>query len=441
MSKTQKVTPRILPGFMELLPGDQIAFNQVFDTIRRVYERFGFAPIETPAIELSEVLFAKGGGDTEKQIYEIARGENSTPQALHFDLTVPLARYVAQHQHDLTFPFRRYQMQKVWRGERQQRGRFREFYQCDIDVIGSYSPTTDAEIPAVIYAVFKELGFGDFAIRLNNRKVLNGFFEAVGATDLSADILRTVDKIDKIGADGVRKLLIEVGASTEVADQILDFVAISGTNEEILDQLTALETRSDLFDEGLAELTKVYRLIQAFKVPVESVAIDLSIARGLDYYTGTVYETILKDHPGIGSICSGGRYDDLAGYYTDAELPGVGISIGLTRLFYQLKEAGLIATAQSTPAKVMVATIGEASQDAALTIGAELRQNEIAALVYYEDRNLKAQLKYASRIGVPFVAIVGEDEIKKGIVTLRDMTAGTQTEVAIAEVASAISRA
>lgn len=441
MSKTQKVTPRVLPGFMELLPEDQIAFNQVLGTIRCIYERFGFTPIETPAIELSEVLFAKGGGDTEKQIYEIARGENSTPQALHFDLTVPLARYVAQHQHDLTFPFRRYQMQKVWRGERQQRGRFREFYQCDIDVIGSYSPTTDAEIPAVIYAVFKELDFGDFVIRLNNRKVLNGFFEAVGATELSADILRTVDKIDKIGRDGVHKLLLEIGASDEVAGQILDFIAISGTNDEILSKLAGLEVRSDLFNEGLAELTKVYRLTQAFAVPTGNIAIDLSIARGLDYYTGTVYETVLKDYPEIGSICSGGRYDDLAGYYTDSELPGVGISIGLTRLFYQLKEAGIITSAQSTPAQVMVATIGADSTEVALTVGATLRQNEIPTLVYYEDRNLKAQLKYASRIGVPFVAIVGEDEIEKGIVTLRDMTAGTQTEVAIVEVASAIAAA
>lgn len=434
--KPKLVTPRILSGFMELLPEDQIAFNQMYDTIRRVYQLFGFAPIETPAIELSEILFAKGGGETEKQIYEIMRGD--TKLALHFDLTVPLARYVAQHQHDLTFPFRRYQMQKVWRAERAQKGRFREFYQCDIDIIGSYELTSDAEIPSVIYAVFTALGFERFTIRINNRKVLGGFFEAVGVTDRATEVLRAVDKIDKIGRDGVLELLVDLDIDRTVAGQILDFVQLSGSNEEILDQLKQLQPRSALLDEGVKELATVYERIGFLKVPTRNVAIDLSIARGLDYYTGTVYETVLDDYPGIGSVCSGGRYDDLAGYYTDTDLPGVGISIGLTRLFYQLKEAGLVETGAATPSKVLVISIGDEAAAAALETGSLLRSAGVPTQVYYEPHKMKRQMQYANRIGVPFVVIIGEDELQAGTVTLRDLRSGDQQTIPTPELVSVV---
>lgn len=434
--KQMRVTPRILSGFMELLPEDQLEFNKMFDTIRRQFELFGFAPIETPAIELSEILFAKGGGETEKQIYEIARSDDKK-LALHFDLTVPLARYVAQHQHDLAFPFRRYQMQKVWRAERAQKGRFREFYQCDIDIIGSYDPTSDAEIPSVIYAVFTALGF-DFTIRINNRKILNGFFEAAGVGDRTTEVLRTVDKIDKIGRDGVFNLLTEQGLSEAQANQVLDFIQISGSNEEILKKLETFKPRSEKMDEGVRELANVYRLMGALQVPSSHVKIDLSIARGLDYYTGTVYETILNNHPGIGSVCSGGRYDDLAGYYTDRDLPGVGISIGLTRLFYQLREAGLVKPSGATPAKVLVISMGEGSRDRALEIGSLLRNGGVPTQVYYEAHKIKQQMKYADRIGIPYVAIIGENEVAEGTVTLKNLRNGTQSTIAAAELVSAV---
>lgn len=438
MSDLQRVTPRILSGFMELLPEDQLAFNRMYDTIRRVYELFGFTPIETPAIELAEVLFAKGGGETEKQIYEIMRGD--TKLALHFDLTVPLARYVAQHQHDLTFPFRRYQMQKVWRAERAQKGRFREFYQCDIDIIGSYELTSDAEIPSVIYAVFTALGFQNFTIRINNRKVLNGFFEAVGATGQATAVLRSVDKIDKVGRDGVLGLLVELGLSPEVAEQILSFVTLTGSNEEIIEQLKSLEPRSDLFDEGVEELGSLYDLMGSLGVPRDNVRIDLSIARGLDYYTGTVYETVLDDYPEIGSVCSGGRFDDLASLYTDTKLPGVGISIGLTRLFSKLKEAGLVEIGPATPAKVLVIGLGDEAKGRILEIGTSLRAAGVPTEVYYEQSKIKQQMKYADRIGVPFVVIIGDQELRDGSVTLRDLRSGEQDNIPAADLVSAVQK-
>lgn len=446
MADSPRVTPRIMSGFMELLPEDQLAFNAMYDTIRKTYELFGFAPIETPAIELSEVLFAKGGGETEKQIYEITRG--NTKMALHFDLTVPLARYVAQHEGDLTFPFRRYQMQKVWRAERAQRGRFREFYQCDIDVIGSYEPTTDAEIPSVIYAVFKALGFDRFTIRVNNRKVLNGFFEAIGAADKATDVLRTVDKIDKIGPQEVGALLEELGLSKTQASQVLQFVQLKGDSEEILAQLATIQPRSEMFDEGVKELAELYSLMGDLRVPRQNVAIDLSIARGLDYYTGTVYETVLDDYPQIGSVCSGGRYDDLAGYYTETDLPGVGISIGLTRLFYQLKEAGLVESRAKTPAQVLVLSMNDTGRSRALEVGSILREAGVPAQVFYERTRdtsegakpygMKQMMRYANRIGVPFVAIIGDDELVNQTVTVKNLHSGTQQTIPAADIASVV---
>ena len=344
---------RTMPGVMELLPADQIAFQRMLDTIRRNFERFGFLPIETPVMEFSDVLLTKQGGETERQVYfvqstgALEKGGEGLPElALRFDLTVPLARYVAEHEHDLSFPFRRYQIQRVYRGERAQRGRFREFYQCDIDVIGKdqLSVRYDAEMPAVIYSVFKELNFGPFTIRINNRKVMRGFLEAIGVSDAEtqAAVLREIDKLDKRGEVHVReslKSLLSDNSESDITD-ILDFVAARpGRDVGAIARLLKARSGNAVFNEGVEELGAVVSMLSGLGVPDNYYAIDLSIARGLDYYTGTVYETILNDHPQIGSVCSGGRYDNLAANYTKSHLPGVGISIGATRLFYQLREA------------------------------------------------------------------------------------------------------
>jgi histidyl-tRNA synthetase len=443
------LTPaRTMPGVLELLPLDQIAFQRMLDTIRRNYERFGFLPIETPVIEHSDVLLTKSGGETERQVYFVqstgalgaAAEKGGVPElALRFDLTVPLARYVAEHEHDLSFPFRRYQMQRVYRGERAQRGRFREFYQCDIDVIGkdSLSVRYDAEIPAVIYSVFRELNIGAFTIQLNNRKLMRGYFENLGVSDAEQQmlVLREVDKLDKRGADYVRETLTgeAFGLSADVAEKILAFVQVrSATVDDAFAKLDALGSGSETFEQGRAELKEVLAMIRDFDVPETHFALNLSIARGLDYYTGTVYETTLNDHPGIGSICSGGRYENLAGQYTKSHLPGVGISIGLTRLYWQLRDAGLISTAQST-VDVLVTQMDAAQLPAYLTLATELRNAGIATEVVLEGSKLGKQFKYADRAGIRFVIVLGEDEIAKGVVTVKDLRREDQFEVARTE--------
>jgi histidyl-tRNA synthetase len=443
------LTPaRTMPGVLELLPLDQIAFQRMLDTIRRNYERFGFLPIETPVIEHSDVLLTKSGGETERQVYFVqstgalgaAAEKGGVPElALRFDLTVPLARYVAEHEHDLSFPFRRYQMQRVYRGERAQRGRFREFYQCDIDVIGkdSLSVRYDAEIPAVIYSVFRELNIGAFTIQLNNRKLMRGYFENLGVSDAEQQmlVLREVDKLDKRGADYVRETLTgeAFGLSAEVAEKILAFVQVRSTTvDDAFAKLDALGNGSETFEQGRAELKEVLAMIRDFDVPETHFALNLSIARGLDYYTGTVYETTLNDHPGIGSICSGGRYENLAGQYTKSHLPGVGISIGLTRLYWQLRDAGLISTAQST-VDVLVTQMDAAQLPAYLTLATELRNAGIATEVVLEGSKLGKQFKYADRAGIRFVIVLGEDEIAKGVVTVKDLRREDQFEVARTE--------
>jgi histidyl-tRNA synthetase len=443
------LTPaRTMPGVLELLPLDQIAFQRMLDTIRRNYERFGFLPIETPVIEHSDVLLTKSGGETERQVYFVqstgalgaAAEKGGVPElALRFDLTVPLARYVAEHEHDLSFPFRRYQMQRVYRGERAQRGRFREFYQCDIDVIGkdSLSVRYDAEIPAVIYSVFRELNIGAFTIQLNNRKLMRGYFENLGVSDAEQQmlVLREVDKLDKRGADYVRETLTgeAFGLSADVADKILAFVQVRSTSvADAFAKLDALGSGSETFEQGRAELKEVLAMIRDFDVPETHFALNLSIARGLDYYTGTVYETTLNDHPGIGSICSGGRYENLAGQYTKSHLPGVGISIGLTRLYWQLRDAGLISTAQST-VDVLVTQMDSAQLPAYLTLATELRNAGIATEVVLEGSKLGKQFKYADRAGIRFVIVLGEDEIAKGVVTVKDLRREDQFEVARTE--------
>ena len=429
-----KMTPRTLSGFMELLPQPQQQMERMMDILRRTYSLYGFTPLDTPVIEASEVLLAKGGGETEKQIYRFQKGDADL--ALRFDLTVPLAKYVALHYNDLSFPFRRYQIGKVYRGERAQRGRFREFYQADIDIIGDgkLDITNEAEIPAIIYQTFTSLGLKRFQIRVNNRKILNGFYAMLGLTEQSGDIMRTVDKLDKIGAEKVRTLLVdECGVSADSAGEILKFIAITGGNEQVLAALESYRGRNEVFDEGLDQLNTVVKYLSAFGVPAENFAVDLTIARGLDYYTGTVYETTLLDHPEIGSVCSGGRYDNLAEYYTDRQLPGVGISIGLTRLFYVLGEQGLLNPDLPTaPADVLILPM-TAELSPAVTLATRLRAAGIRTQLYTEQKKFKAKMSYADKLGVPYVVFLGDDEIAGNMVACKDMTSGEQTTLPFEE--------
>ena len=436
-----KMTPRTLSGFMELLPQPQQQMERIMDILRRTYSLYGFMPLDTPVIEASEVLLAKGGGETEKQIYRLQKGDADL--ALRFDLTVPLAKYVALHYNDLSFPFRRYQIGKVYRGERAQRGRFREFYQADIDIIGDgkLDITNEAEIPAIIYQTFTSLGLKRFQIRVNNRKILNGFYAMLGLTEQSGDIMRTVDKLDKIGAEKVRTLLVdECGVSAESADEILKFIAITGGNEQVLAALESYRGRNEVFDEGLDQLNTVVKYLSAFGVPAENFAVDLTIARGLDYYTGTVYETTLLDHPEIGSVCSGGRYDNLAEYYTDKQLPGVGISIGLTRLFYVLGEQGMLNPGLPTaPADVLILPM-TAELAPAVTLATRLRAAGVRTQLYTEQKKFKAKMSYADKLGVPYVVFLGDDEIAGNVVACKDMASGQQTTLPFDETLGLIRR-
>ncbi|MCD7904512.1 MAG: histidine--tRNA ligase [Clostridiales bacterium] len=433
-----KITPKILPGFMELLPEDQILFNKIKNTVREVYESFGFLPLDTATIEYSEVLLAKAGGETEKQIYRFNKGDNDL--SLCFDLTVPLARYVAQHYNDLVFPFKRYQISKVFRGERPQKGRFREFYQCDIDIIGNESLNLiyDAEMPAVIYNVFKRLEIGGFTIKLNNRKILNGFFEAIGLKEKTAEVLRIIDKIEKIGEENVRAELLKLGADAVSVDKIMGFVGTRGNNREKLERLKALDVKSEKYYEGIEELEKVTEYIRMFGVEEEAFQIELTIARGLDYYTGTVYETVLNDYPSLGSVCSGGRYENLAEYYTKQKLPGVGVSIGLTRLFSQLRENRIIETASKTLVKALVLPMDETCVEFAVKAAGLIRAEGIPSDVCYGGKGMKQKMKYANRCGIPYVVIIGENEVKEGKVTLKNMNTGTQQALPAEEAADII---
>jgi histidyl-tRNA synthetase len=460
----QPIKPRTPPGVMELLPREQIAFQRMLDAIRDTFERFGFLPVETPVMELSEVLLTKTGGETERQVYFVQStgalnrtadgGQGDAPPdrglpelALRFDLTVPLARYVAEHEHELAFPFRRYQMQRVYRGERAQRGRFREFYQCDIDVIGkdSLSPRYDAEIPAVIAAVFEHLAIGDFTIQLNHRKLLRGWFEGLGIADgeRQVAVLRELDKLDKRGEEAVRATLAGEGfaLAADVADKLLAFSRIRARGHDAaLAALDALGAGTPLFEEGRAELRQVFAQLRALGVADPRYALNLSIARGLDYYTGIVYETTLDAHPQIGSICSGGRYDNLASHYTKSKLPGVGISIGLTRLFYQLREAGVVSAAESS-VDVLVALLDDAQLAPALALSQRLRAAGLNVETQLEPRKLAKQLQYADRAGIRFVVMRGDDEAARGVVAVKDLRRGEQFEASEGDVAAALQAA
>ena len=425
-----KIKPRTLSGFMELQPDKQVQMDKMRAVLAETYARYGFTPLDTPAIEAAEVLLAKGGGETEKQIYRFTKGDSDL--ALRFDLTVPLAKYVAANYGQLTFPFRRYQIGKVWRGERAQRGRFREFYQADIDIIGdgALDILNEAEIPAIIYDTFTRLGLHRFRIRVNNRKVLNGFFAILGLSEQAGDVLRTIDKLDKIGADKVRELLTDTcGVTGENADEILRFIACPGTSADKLAFLEQYRGRNETFDTGLDELHTVVGYLPAFGVPEENFELDLTIARGLDYYTGTVYETVLLDHPEVGSICSGGRYDDLAGYYTNKSLPGVGISIGLTRLFYILQEQNMISDAVLTaPADVLILPMTD-DLSAAVSLASMLRAGGLRVQLYSEKKKFKAKIGYADKLGIPFVIFLGEDEVAQHVCALKNMATGVQEAV------------
>ena len=432
----KKIEPRTLSGFMELLPGPQTQMRAIMQVLRQTYALYGFTPIDTPVIESAEVLLAKGGGETEKQIYRFSKGD--TDLALRFDLTVPLAKYVAKNYGQLTFPFRRYQIGKVYRGERAQRGRFREFYQADIDVIGdgALDVSNEAEMPAIICQVFQRLGLERFCIRMNNRKVLGGLFEYLGVGDRAAAIMTAIDKLEKIGPEKVTAILTgdEVGLSPEKAGELLAVIHAA----DPMAALEGLAGRCPALDEGIAALKAVTALLPGLGVPDDKWRVDLSIARGLDYYTGTVYETFLLDYPEVGSVCSGGRYDDLAGYYTDKKLPGVGVSIGVTRLFYILQEQGLLNEAVVTaPCDALVIPMGE-GLDYAVRCATALRAAGVRTQVYTEKKKVKAKFAYADKLAIPYAVVVGSDEEAAGTVGLKDLLSGGQVTVPVEEAAAII---
>jgi len=429
-----KVEPKTLPGFMELLPSDQIEFNSIKEKIQKSYEKFGFLPLDTPIIEASEVLLAKAGGETEKQIYRFNKGDNDL--SLRFDLTVPLAKYVAANFGELSFPFRRYQIGKVYRGEKAQAGRFREFYQCDIDIIGdgSLSIMNDAEIPSVIYSTFKNLGFEDFTICINNRKILNGLFKSLDLEEKSGDILRVIDKIEKIGKENVIKELEDEGVEKAKIEKIISFIEIEGDTDGKIAELNKLGITEPVFVEGVSELEQVVKMIRTYKVPDKNFKVDLTIARGLDYYTGTVYETFLDNYKKLGSVCSGGRYENLAEYYTDKKLPGVGISIGLTRFFYQMKKENILKDEPKAISKILVATMSEENIEYAIGVAEAIRNAGINVETSLGDKKIKAKFKYADKLQIPYVAVIGEEEVNQNQISLKNMQTGEQETLSIDEV-------
>ena len=429
--KDGKIKPRTLPGFMELLPNEQILFNKMRETIQKSYEKYGFLPLNTPIIESSEILLAKAGGETEKQIYRFEKGDNDL--ALRFDLTVPLAKYVTQYYDKLSFPFRRYQIGKVYRGEKPQRGRYRELYQCDIDIIGDgkLSIINDAEMPAVIYNTFKELGFDEFTICINTRKILNGFFSSLKLEEKASDILRIIDKIEKIGAGRVKSELLEF-VEEEKVEKIMTFLSIQGTNDEKIKALEDMKIIDETFEEGVKELKEVVKFIRIFGVPEQNFKVDLTIARGLDYYTGTVYETFLDKYKDLGSVCSGGRYDNLAEYYTDRKMPGVGVSIGLSRLFFLLTDNKIISAEGQGVSDVLIISMTE-DYDVCADIATKLREKGLNAQLNIEKQKLGKKFKYADKINAKYVITIGEDENKNNVVTLKNMNTGNQQTIELKE--------
>ncbi len=432
------IKPSTLPGFMELLPKDQVVFNQLVDIIKTNFEKYGFLPIDTPVLEKAEVLLAKGGGETEKQVYEFTKG--TTDIAMRFDLTVPLARYTVEHFSDLNFPFKRYQIGKVYRGERAQKGRYREFYQCDIDIIGNgkISLVNDAECPAVIYSIFREFDFGKFTININNRKILNGFFKSLEVKS-TEEVMRIIDKIDKIGVDNVKEELAKVGMSAENIDKLISFIEIDGTKEEIIEALKNLDCDNEDFIQGVEELETVVKYMRAYGVEDDYFKINLKIARGLDYYTGTVYETFLDDHRELGSVSSGGRYDNLAGYYTTNLMPGVGMSIGLTRLFSKMQELGLIKETKSEVSDIIIIPMEETMVES-IEILSRLQKEGISATIYAESGKMGKKFKYADALDIKYVLVIGENEIKSNVYGLKNMDTGEQEDLSLEEIIAKFSK-
>lgn len=435
---SEKLKPKTLPGFMELLPNEQILFNRMKETIQKTYEKYGFLPLNTPIIEDAKILLAKAGGETEKQIYRFEKGENDL--ALRFDLTVPLSKYVTQYYDKLSFPFKRYQIGKVYRGEKPQKGRYREFYQCDIDIIGDgkLEIYNDAELPAIIYNTFKNLGFDEFTICINNRKILNGLFTGLDLKENSANILRIIDKIDKIGIEKVKEdLLKEV--SEEKVNVIMQFLNIDGDNANKLQELENMNISDETFKEGLSELKTVVQFIEMFGVPKENFKIDLTIARGLDYYTGTVYETFLNKYRNLGSVCSGGRYDNLTEYYTDRKMPGVGISIGLTRLFFLLMDNEIISAQNESISDALVISMANEYERVA-EVATKLRENDVKAQINIEDQKIAKKFKAADKLNIKYVIIIGEDELKNNVVTLKNMITGEQKTLTLEDAIKVIKK-
>lgn len=425
MAKTE---PRTLPGFMELLPNEQILFNQMKQTIEDTYKTYGFLPIDTPVIELSEVLLAKAGGETEKQIYRFTKGD--TDLSLRFDLTVPLAKYVSKNYGNLSFPFRRYQIGKVYRGERAQKGRYREFYQCDIDIIGdeTLDIINDAELPSVIATTFRKLGFEDFTIKINNRKILNGLYASINQTEKSVDIMRIIDKIDKIGDEAVVEELTKIEVPEDAIEKIMQFIKIDGTIDAKLEKLESLQIDNETYKTGVEELKQVVKYIRLFGIEDKNFTIDLSIARGLDYYTGTVYETFLNGYRELGSVCSGGRYENLAQNYTDKKLPGVGVSIGLTRLFYKLNELNLIKSDKKSISELLILPMTE-NMEVPIKLATELRSLNVNTEIYLNNKKLKAKMKYADKLEIPYIIVIGDDEIESSMVKIKNMKTGEEIKV------------
>lgn len=432
------IKPSTLPGFMELLPKDQVVFNRLVDIIKTNFEKYGFLPIDTPVLEKAEVLLAKGGGETEKQVYEFTKG--TTDIAMRFDLTVPLARYTVEHFSDLNFPFKRYQIGKVYRGERAQKGRYREFYQCDIDIIGNgkISLVNDAECPAVIYSIFREFNFGKFTININNRKILNGFFKSLEVKS-TEEVMRIIDKIDKIGVDNVKEELAKVGMSAENIDKLISFIEIDGTKEDIIEALKNLDCDNEDFIQGVEELETVVKYMRAYGVEDDYFKINLKIARGLDYYTGTVYETFLDDHRELGSVSSGGRYDNLAGYYTTNLMPGVGMSIGLTRLFSKMQELGLIKETKSEVSDIIIIPMEETMVES-IEILSRLQKEGISATIYAESGKMGKKFKYADALDIKYALVIGENEIKSNVYGLKNMDTGEQEDLSLEEIIAKFSK-
>ena len=425
MNKTE---PKTLSGFMELFPQEQLMFNKMKDIIIETYKSYGYYPLDTPVIEYSEVLLAKAGGETEKQIYRFEKGDNDL--SLRFDLTVPLAKYVAKRWGELVFPFKRYQIGKVFRGERPQKGRFREFYQCDIDVIGdeTLSLKYDSEMVSIINDIFTKLNFGKFVIRINNRKILGGFFEGLGLNDKITDILRIVDKLEKIGNEEVKKELNDLGVNNDSVNKIINFISLNGSTDEILKALKNNYSNNELFNTGVSELESVIEDLESRRIPKTNYSIDLTIARGLDYYTGTVYETKLVDYPGIGSICSGGRYENLAEFYTDKKLPGVGISIGLTRLFYQLLESGIIKVEEESSSDIMILPMCD-NYKYIYEVDNILKSSGISTNICFIEKGFKQKIRYADRLKNKYVIIIGDDEVNNNNIVLKNMIDGNQLTI------------